>query len=135
MPTIPGSITPISDTIRSDDGEPRSYRVDRIQGASVTGQSFAPRYLVELTPEGPLPVGQSAPRPPTAGRALRNAGTAPKRRRAAAVWGNGPTYVFRCTVCGKTFQRKSMDGSLNPHKQPGGYPCPGRVGTYVRTKY
>lgn len=121
--------------VRSDDGEHRSYRVDRVQGASVTGQSFVPRYLVELTPEGPLPVAQSAPRPPTAGAALRGAGTAPKPRRAAAAWGNGPTYVFRCTLCGKTFQRKSMDGSLNPHKHPGGYPCPGRVGIYVRTKY
>lgn len=44
--------------IRSDSGEHRSYRVDRMQGASVTGQSFAPRYLVELTSEGPLPVAR-----------------------------------------------------------------------------
>jgi DNA-directed RNA polymerase subunit RPC12/RpoP len=45
------------------------------------------------------------------------------------------TYVYRCTVCGKTFPRKSMDGSLNAHKHPGGYECPGRTGVYVRTKY
>ena len=38
--------------IRSDSGEHRSYRVDRIQHASVTGLSFIPRYLVELTSEG-----------------------------------------------------------------------------------
>jgi predicted nucleotidyltransferase component of viral defense system len=42
--------------IRSDSGEHRSYRVDRMQDASVTGQSFSPRYIVELTSEGPLPV-------------------------------------------------------------------------------
>lgn len=37
---------------RSDSGEPRSYRVDRIQGASVTKQTFIPRYLIELTTAG-----------------------------------------------------------------------------------
>ena len=35
--------------IRGDSGEHRSYRVDRIQGATVTNQSFTPRYLVELS--------------------------------------------------------------------------------------
>ena len=45
--------------IRSDSGEHRSYRVDKIQDASVTRQSFTPRYLVELSAEGPLPVGRS----------------------------------------------------------------------------
>jgi len=121
--------------IRSDSGEHRSYRVDRIQGASVTGQSFAPRYVVELTPEGPLPVARVASRPRTGGGGSWGAQTAPRRRRAVTPWGNEPVHVFRCTVCGKTFQRKSMDGSLNPHKHPRGYECPGRIGIYVRTKY
>ncbi len=40
--------------IRVDSGEHRSYRVDRMQDASVTRQSFRPQYLVELTAEGPL---------------------------------------------------------------------------------
>ena len=31
-------------------GAPRSYRVDRIQGAEATQVSFVPRYLIELTP-------------------------------------------------------------------------------------
>lgn len=35
--------------IRGDSGEHRSYRVDKIQGATVTNQSFTPRYLVELS--------------------------------------------------------------------------------------
>jgi hypothetical protein len=34
----------------------RSYRVDRIRGARVTQQTFAPRYAVELTSTGPLTV-------------------------------------------------------------------------------
>ena len=37
-----------------DANEHRSYRIDRIQGASMTTSSFVPRYLVELTPEGPF---------------------------------------------------------------------------------
>lgn len=45
--------------IRSDSGENRSYRLDRIQGASVTKQTFSPRYLIELTPEGSVPIVQS----------------------------------------------------------------------------
>ncbi len=121
--------------IRSDSGEHRSYRVDRMQGASVTGQSFAPRYLVELTSEGPLPVIPAAARPAASNQSW-GFSSAPKSRRAAAPsWGNAPIYVFRCTVCGKAFQRKSMDGSLNAHKRPRGYECTGRIGTYVRTKY
>lgn len=89
--------------IRSDSGEHRRYRVDEMQDASVTGQSFTPRYLVELSSEGPLPVD--------------------------------PTTA-RCTVCGKTFNRKTMDGSLNPHKNPKtGYDCYGTYGTYVKTKF
>jgi hypothetical protein len=65
----------------------------------------------------------------------RNSWRSPKPRRTAASRGTGPVYVYRCTVCGKTFERKSMDGSLNPHKHPRGCECPGRIGTYVRTKY
>ena len=38
--------------IRSDSGEHRSYRVDRMQGATVTSQVFTPRYAVELTFDG-----------------------------------------------------------------------------------
>jgi hypothetical protein len=121
-------------SIRSDSGQHRSYRVDRIEGASVTGQSFAPRYLVELTPEGPLPVSPAASGPRTGG--VSASGRRPaRRRRPGTSFGNRPIYVFRCVVCGKNFQRRSMDGSLNAHKHPTGYECPGRVGSYVRTKY
>ena len=41
--------------IRSDSGENRFYRVDKIQSASVTAQAFSPRYVVELASTGPLP--------------------------------------------------------------------------------
>ena len=67
-------------SIRTDSGEHRSYRVDQIQGAAVTGQSFTPRYLVELTPEGPLPVAAAAARPRGTSSNSRGSRKAPRRR-------------------------------------------------------
>lgn len=115
---------------RSDSGEPRSYRIDRIQGASVTNQSFSPRYLIELTTAGPLSIPQTA-RTDNGGLSFGR----PMIRRVARPSSNAPVYVCRCPVCGKSFDRKSMDSSLNAHKNPRGYPCLGRTGIYVRTKY
>jgi len=110
--------------IRSDSGEYRSYRVDRIQGATVTSQVFTPRYAVELTSTGPITVAPSA--------AISHI---PRMRRTARTRHQGPIYVYRCTVCGKTSNKRRMDGSLNPHKNRRGSPCYGRYGVYVRTKY
>jgi hypothetical protein len=110
--------------IRSDSGEYRSYRVDRIRGATVTSQVFAPRYAVELTSTGPLTVAPSTAMP-----------RLPRIRTATRTRQQGPTYVYRCTICGRTFNKKRMDGSLNAHKNRRGSPCYGRYGVYVRTKY
>jgi len=35
--------------LRADSGEHQSYRVDQIQGATVTARTFRPKYIVELT--------------------------------------------------------------------------------------
>jgi len=104
--------------IRSDSGEHRSYRVDRMQGATVSSQVFNPSHTVELTSTGPLNVMPSTamPRMPRIGRAGRSIS-------------QGPTYVYRCTACGKTFNKKKMDGTLNAHKNRQGYPCYGRYGS------
>jgi DNA-directed RNA polymerase subunit RPC12/RpoP len=111
--------------VRSDSGEHRSYRLDRIQSASVSSQSFSPRYVIELTESGPVPVVQSTAQPRS-----ERAGTKGRTRSAS-----GPTYVYRCASCGKTFERKSMNASLNPHKNSRGFQCYGSYGTLVRTKY
>jgi predicted nucleotidyltransferase component of viral defense system len=105
--------------IRSDTGEHRSYRVDRMHGASVTDQVFSPRYFVELTSSGPQPIAPAA------------AGFSTTRSRRQ----HGPTYIYRCPLCRKTFTRQTMENHLNPHKTPQGYPCSGRNGIYVRTSY
>ncbi|MGH8614859.1 MAG: WYL domain-containing protein [Gammaproteobacteria bacterium] len=113
--------------IRSDSGKHRSYRVDRMQSASVSAQTFSPRYLVELTPSGPLPVRPTASRPRIKRTASRRPRANRNSRRPEVFRSGSPIYVYKCTVCGKTFKRKLMDGSLNPHKHPRGYECPGRV--------
>jgi hypothetical protein len=111
-------------SIRTDSGEHRSYRVDRMQNAAVTSQVFSPRYDIELTSTGPLNIAPSTARP----RIARIPRSRTSRR-------HGPSYTYRCTYCRKTFTRQRMDSSLNAHKTPRGYPCPGRIGVYVRTKY
>ncbi|MFV1984350.1 MAG: WYL domain-containing protein [Thiohalomonadales bacterium] len=45
--------------VRHEDGLPRSYRIDRIQGATATKVTFMPRYAIELTVYGPLHAPES----------------------------------------------------------------------------
>jgi len=117
--------------------EHRSYRVDRIEGARTTGQTFTPRYAIELTPAGPVAI------PPTTRTSSAGAMASPMRsarparprttRRSSRSF--GPTYVYECSYCGKKFRRKSQTSSLNPHKDKNGYPCPARTGFWVDTQY
>jgi predicted nucleotidyltransferase component of viral defense system len=118
--------------VRSDSGEARSYRLDRILSARATQRAFSPRYPVELTPSGPLSIPDKETRVSSA-PGLSGAFNAPRARPHAPQM--GPTYVFRCTVCGKEFERKTYDGTLRAHKNRAGQDCYGRFGTYVRTKY
>jgi predicted DNA-binding transcriptional regulator YafY len=39
--------------VKSESGETRSYRIDRIQGIEVSKTPFNPRYQIELTPADP----------------------------------------------------------------------------------
>ena len=121
--------------VRHRSGEPRSYRVDRIQGAEVTQEPFVPRYAIEFSASGPLSAPATARRS-TVGNPFRTAvGTARRIPRRSSAPSYGPKYVFECSVCGKKFKRKSYDSNLNPHMDKQGYPCPGRVGLYVTTQY
>jgi len=130
--------------VRADNGQSRSYLVDSILGVKPTQTPFSPRYPIELTPSGlqSIPPTNSAGAYGGGGFGLR--GTPPVRRspirrqpRSAGFESmSGPTYVFKCSVCGKTFNKKSYDASLNKHKNNRtGYDCYGTFGTYVRTKY
>ena len=110
--------------VRTDAQQHRSYRVDRILGASVTNRIFAPRYAVELTPAGPLVAPMTESRSAPAISVMR-------RSRSA---GHAPVNIFRCPVCNKRFERKTYDATLRPHKNPQGWNCSGRHGIYEGRK-
>ena len=101
----------------------RSYRLDRIQDARVTNETFKARHAIELAPSGPVIV------PPTT---LRTPAVQPRRRRTRAT---GLTYVYKCGYCGKRFYRKTGTSRLNKHKDKAGNPCPGRAAYHVDTRY
>jgi hypothetical protein len=119
--------------VRSDSGEARSYRLDRIQEVQVANQAFTPRYAVELSPAalGPIP---PLTRPSSAVALGRSLGVSRPVRRGVRPK-SGPTYVFQCSVCGKKFEHSTNDPQLRAHKAPGGYACSGRRGFLVTTRY
>lgn len=121
--------------LRHDSGENRNYRIDRIHGAEVTNETFIPRYTIELTPSSPI----SAPRLTRTSSGFPSSRSSKKRptvrRSTTRKPSLGPKHVFQCTVCGKQFTRKKYNGILKSHKNKQGYPCPGRTGIFVKTKY
>jgi predicted nucleotidyltransferase component of viral defense system len=118
---------------KHETGEARSYRVDRIQGIEVSTTSFVPRYVVELTPAGLLHAPALSQR---ASLPTRSIATSPRPgSRARHSSSSEPTHIFRCSVCGKLFKRKTYDATLNQHKNKQGHPCYGRFGAFVRTEY
>ncbi len=119
--------------VKHDTRADRSYRVDRIQGAEVTKIPFTPKYAVELSAVGPLSAPLTTMRTEGIG-SLRPQRIKSTSRRSTSS-GYGPKYVYRCIVCGRQFTHKAMDSSLNQHKNKQGYPCPGRTGMYVTTKF
>jgi hypothetical protein len=119
--------------VKADMQEHRSYRVDRIKGASVTNRTFMPRYAVELTPTGPLIVPETTSRTGAAsGSALRRGHTPRAGRRTVAV--SGPVHVYRCPVCGKRFEHKTQNPAIRAHKNRSGWDCAGRSGIFERMK-
>ena len=111
--------------IRHDRGEHRAYRVDEIQGASVSKVSFVPRYAIELTATGPISVPATYRKPSI---------TSPYSTGGARRTSAGLTYVIGCPVCGKHFNHKTRSMKLNKHKNKNGYPCAGRTGFLLTTK-
>lgn len=116
-------------------GENRSYRVDRIQGVTVTSVPFTPRFAIELTAAGYVSVPAIKSRGPTL-RSLTAKATKPTRSRSSKKsLSSGPKYVFRCSLCGKQLIHKSYNATIGEHKNKQGYSCFGRIGIYVTTKY
>lgn len=120
--------------VKHQTAQARSYRMDRIQSASVSSEPFVPRYTIELGPSGNFPVKPTARREMNApvstyvgftGRTTRRSPPSPHRVK----------YVYRCTACDKKFTHTKMGGKLNAHKDKQGYPCYGRFGYLENTIY
>ena len=101
----------------------RSYRVDRIQDARSTGQTFVPRYAVELSPAG-LVIVQ-----PTVTRVTGL--SSPRRALRIVKHRNELRHVYECPYCHRRFYRKRRNSTLKPHNDKNGYRCSGRRATYI----
>lgn len=125
--------------VKAQTGEIRSYRIDQINNASITDQVFTPRYQVELSPGGTEPIlrttGNAGQLGLPGSSSVRRASSRRRARQFTPTFGSGPTYVYRCSVCDKTFRRKKQTSTLNPHKDKNGYPCMGRIAIYEDTIY
>jgi hypothetical protein len=120
--------------VKHQTGEARSYRLDRIQGVSISGVAFAPRYTIELSSTGNFnvqPTVRRAPEDHSPFLYSLAAVSVPRKSRTSY----GVKYSYRCPMCDKTFTRTKMGSKLNPHKNQYGYPCRGRTGYLEDTRY
>lgn len=119
--------------IKHETNEARSYRIERIEGAEVTQTSFAPQFLVNLTPVNQVSSSSALPKTFGSPQYSHNV-KAPKRKGGGSISGYGLHYIFKCSLCGKKFTRGAFNAMLNAHKNRQGYPCPGRVGIYETSR-
>lgn len=118
--------------VKHETGQLRSYRIERIQGATVTKKPFVPRYAIELTASGPISAPLTSRKPDTSKQRMRKSLYKISRR---AVSNSAPTFVFECPFCGRKFNRKTNNPRLRQHKDKNGYLCSGRSGFMVKVKY
>lgn len=103
----------------------KSLVADKFESAEVTDTSFEPRYEIEVSKAGDR--SQAG----TFTRKTYVPGFGIRRKSAS----RGPTYVFRCTMCGRVFAHQSFDGKLRAHKNARGSSCFGSFGSYVKTRW
>lgn len=122
--------------IRVDNREHRSYRVDRIQSVKATTRPFKPVYQIEFLSSGIIstPSTPSSPTPYTTEFYALPGKTRKTSKKVKGFKTNyEPTYIFKCSICGKQFRRSTYDSVLRPHKAKGGWPCSGSFGIYQKT--
>jgi hypothetical protein len=93
-----------------------------------TEEKFEPQFPIELSKAGELPEDRYLFDPSKPAKR-------PAKSRTTAYGFSRTVYIYQCSYCGKQFRRDRMSGTLNPHKNKNGYPCSGRYGIYVTTKY
>ncbi|MDO8556850.1 MAG: nucleotidyl transferase AbiEii/AbiGii toxin family protein [Candidatus Jorgensenbacteria bacterium] len=108
----------------------RCFVAAKIESIQNTDEKFTPQFPIELSKAGEKPENPYLfdPNRPTA--APRRRGTRKPRRSTF-----GPKYIYQCSYCGKKFTKSKQNNSIRKHKDKNGYPCGGRHGYYVDTKY
>lgn len=99
--------------VKTDGGELRSYRVDRMESLEVSQHPFTPRHSIELSVTGPIST------PPTVRRTHYDTGQT--------------RYVIACPLCDKRFYRREYNTRLGTHNDKHGYRCAGRRGQIIHT--
>ncbi|MEI6831737.1 MAG: nucleotidyl transferase AbiEii/AbiGii toxin family protein [Candidatus Omnitrophota bacterium] len=105
----------------------RCFVSERIESIENTEEKFEPRFPIELSKAGEKPENPYLfdPNKPVHVPGLRR-----------GVYNQAsPQYIYQCSFCGKKFTKSTYNGNLRPHKDKNGYPCSGRFGYYVDTKY
>ncbi|HMN05910.1 MAG TPA: nucleotidyl transferase AbiEii/AbiGii toxin family protein [Flavobacteriales bacterium] len=116
--------------VKHDTGEPRSYRLDRIEGALISNVPFTPQYTVELGGSGSFRIQPTVLRGASSYSGFLGGSTrtgAPKGRAKRR-------HIYRCPSCNREFPHSTRNRKLNPHKDRHGQPCRGRMGIFERTE-
>ena len=121
--------------VKHESGEMRSYRIDRIQNANVTCIAFQPKYAIEISDGGRVAIPYVASKDKEINEGQSRHIPLEHRRPRIAKSISGPKYVFQCPICLKRFSHQTNNSRLSEHKNRQGYPCPGRIGNLVATKY
>ena len=110
----------------------RTFVAEHTQAIETTEKPFVPRFPIELSKAGEMPKDRLLFDPNKPLRSPRRTGGS---RKVSSFQSSVPKYIFRCSVCGKTFTKRTYDASLGSHKNKNGYPCYGSFGVYVTMHY
>ena len=116
----------------------RMFIHQRIQHIEILDEKFEPRREVELSRMGEFGEKTYFGKPfSDRGSSLRSpiAGRRKTRRIRKTLYTTGPTYIYKCLACGKTFRRKKQSSKLNKHKDKYGNECFGRTSYLTDIKY
>ncbi len=98
----------------------KSYTADKVRLVAITGETFEPRFPIELTKSGGY-----------FGKPFSGGVGSFGSRRVSRSSGLSKDYTVECPYCNKRFPRSKYDTKLNEHKDRYGNRCYGRVGYMV----